>query len=151
MTLGYNPETIKKGDDFYHCIAYVDNNRATVSISHYIVRSIKAPRGSKTRYGVKIAGRYADTDKRVHLTEKNDVTWVKVSRKNFDYGWTSSIHNWYRKEFILGGQLPWGVRKTKLQTLNTERMRIKHCKRTSNADKVKILAAIDRKKAKVKS
>lgn len=49
----------------------------------------------------------------------NGITWVKKSRKNFDYGWDSNIDDLYRVSLTLDectkNGPPYGLRTTKLQ------------------------------------
>lgn len=68
----------------------------------------------------------------VYFVQKiNGITWVKKSRKNFDYGWDVNIDEFYREsrnldECIEKGP-PGGLRSTKLQAYNYA---IKDCEET---------------------
>ena len=52
----------------------------------------------------------------------NGITWVKKSKKNFDYGWDVNIDDLYRKSQTLDEYTekgpPYGLRTTKLQAYN---------------------------------
>ena len=115
----YPASRIKVGTVLYRACAYTDYDRKTTSeIEEWIVRSIKAKRGSKSRYGAVMAGaKYAI--QYVNLTRKLEfVTWGKVSKKAGDYGWLKSIPSWAVKQFPVGGALPMGVYTTPLAALN---------------------------------
>ncbi len=43
---------------------------------------------------------------KVHLVRKNSSTWVKKSKKHYDYGWAKRIDSWDRETFDLEGGLP---------------------------------------------
>ena len=68
----------------------------------------------------------------VYFIQKiNGITWVKKSRKNFDYGWDVNIDEFYREsqtldECIKNGP-PRGLKTTKLQAYNYA---IKSCEKS---------------------
>ena len=59
------------------------------------ITSIKRP-NKKQNYSFKI-----EYPIRVYAVEKNEFTWVKVSRKNFDYGWSKNIDQCWKTDFSL--------------------------------------------------
>lgn len=71
---------MKKGDILYYAWTSIDsarNETSTLEIDEYHVTKIDA-RG-------------------VYLIEKNSVTWVKLSKSHYDYGWAKTIDHYYRK------------------------------------------------------
>lgn len=117
-------DRIKPGIVFYSVEAYYDEERNAVSvdINEWHVRSVRAKRGSVTRYGIKTIRAFSEPTKYVNLTRKTSCTWVKKSRKHFDYGWASSISDRDRLQFILGSEfLPLGIYTTPLQAAKYER------------------------------
>lgn len=109
----YPATKIKIGAALYLASATTDDNRKTSSeIEEWVVRSIRAKRGSKSRFGVAARGTQ-DTEQYVNLTRKLDyVTWGKRSSKAGDYGWLKSIPDWCTKQFKVGSDLPGGIYTT---------------------------------------
>lgn len=73
----------------------------------------------------------------IYFVQKiNGITWVKRSRKNFDYGWDVNIDSLYREsqtldEYIEHGP-PNGLKTTKLQAYNYA---IKDCEKSIKEEK----------------
>ena len=113
----YPSTVIKVGAVLYRVFAWVDDNgKAQVEIEEWVVRSIKKRRGSQTQYGLKVPLSNSELNQRkyVHLTQKVDgLTWGKLSKKHFDYGWLKSIPQSHRKNFVVGESLPAGIYTTK--------------------------------------
>lgn len=89
-----------------------DNGKSTTEVQEWIVRSIQAKRGEKSRFGC--PSPFADqAESFVNLTAKiANLTWGKRSTKNGDYGWLKSISPYYRKQFQVGRDLPYGIYTT---------------------------------------
>jgi hypothetical protein len=89
-----------------------DEGKCSTEVREWVVRSIQAKRGTKSRFGCPAP--YADTAlKYVNLVAKVDyLTWGKRSSKNGDYGWLKSISNLYRRQFMVGDNLPNGIYTT---------------------------------------
>lgn len=97
----------------YSATASTDKDGKTSSqINEWVVRSIKARRGSKSKFGVPT--RFAAEAKQfVNITEKIDsLTWGKVSPKHGDVGWLKSIPEFCRKQFEVSSSLPPGIYTT---------------------------------------
>lgn len=104
---------IAVGAVLYEAAASTDDDRkTTTAIQEWVVRSIRAKRGTKSRFGVaspiaKEACQY------VNLTQKLEgVTWGKRSSKSGDYGWLNSIPTWCTHQFEVGQDLPLGIYTT---------------------------------------
>lgn len=109
----YPATKIKIGAALYLASSTTDDSRKTSSeIEEWVVRSIRAKRGSKSRFGVAARGTQ-DAEQYVNLTRKLEyVTWGKRSSKAGDYGWLNSIPDWCTKQFKVGSDLPSGVYTT---------------------------------------
>jgi len=109
----YPASKIAVGSVLYSCSAWTDDNgKTSTSINEWVVRSIKARRGTKTRMGFPVYS-YRDTNKYVNITRKIEfVTWVKRSSKIGDYGWSKSIPSYCTKQFSVGACLPPGIYTT---------------------------------------
>lgn len=110
---------IKKGAVLYKLSVWTDDctGRAKTEMETWIVRSIKKIPGSQSKHGFKTAFSNEDyfNGKHVYLTEKRKgETWGKLSRKQFDYGWFSSISHYYKINFKEGEPIPLGIYTTKL-------------------------------------
>lgn len=84
----------KVGQELYK--VWWEDEEGTCGQDLYIVRSIRKGR--------------------IHATKKDSHTWVKVSKKNGDYGWASYISRWDKESFRedgLYGRKP-SVHTTKL-------------------------------------
>ncbi|MCK4544881.1 hypothetical protein KAU43_05030 [candidate division WOR-3 bacterium] len=69
------------------------------SLEEWVIRSIKCARRSSRKWltpHIKEKGAMT-----VFLVQKNSSTWVKKSKKHFDYGWDNSIPDLYRKSFTI--------------------------------------------------
>jgi hypothetical protein len=114
----YPDSKVSVGATLHRVLSWVDDSgRAKVEMQEWVVRSIKRKSGSQSQNGVK--NRYSDASynnvKYVHLTQKiKGCTWGKLSTKQFDYGWLSSISRYYKIKFQKGEPLPFGVYTTKL-------------------------------------
>ena len=117
-------EKIQPGRIFFSVDSVYDDDRDTVSISvdEWHVRSVRAKRGTKSRRGFKATSALGDPPKYVNLTRKTRYTWIKKSTKHGDYGWSSSISKFDRRQFRLGDEsLPGGIYTTPLQAIKFER------------------------------
>ena len=80
-------------------------------MSEYRISSIKKP-NCKQRYTFKI-----EHQTHIYCIEKNRFTWVKKSKKNFDYGWAKSIDRVWKIDFSIAEYqehgLPSGLSFTK--------------------------------------
>ena len=114
----YPPSVIKVGAVLYRVISWVDNEgKAKAELEEWIVRSIKRRRGSQTKRGLKTSHANSEFSKlqHVNLTHKEKgVSWGKLSRKHFDYGWLRTIPLSHREKFPVGDNLPYGLYTTKL-------------------------------------
>lgn len=114
----YPGSIIKVGAVLYCVLAWVtDKGKAEVELEEWVVRSIKRRRGSQTKFGCKplLAGSDFSQTQYVNLTHKEKgVTWGKLSRKHFDWGWLKSIPSTHRRQFSVGESLPAGIYTTKL-------------------------------------
>lgn len=109
------------GAVFYTAFAHTtDDGKTETGYDEWVVRSIQAKRGSKSRYGVAL--RQGDADRKfVNLAMKLlHVTWGRRSTKTGDYGWKTSIPDWCRKQFEFGGPLPPGLFTTPLAAVKYE-------------------------------
>ncbi len=141
--LRYNPDRLKPGTVFYSAIADYDDEEGTafLDLDEWHVRSIRAKRGSKTRYGVRITNPFIDTRSQVNLVQKTEFTWVKRSKRHGDFGWSDNIPSYYRRQFALGESLPPYLFSTPLQALKYARAGVEKDVEKSwlsreNADKV---------------
>jgi len=105
---------IKIGAVLFVASAYTDDSQKTTSdIEEWVVRSIRAKRGSKSRFGFAVPGAL-EPEQYVNLTRKYDyVTSGKRSSKTGDYGWLKSIPGWCVKQFQVGCDLSSGVYTTR--------------------------------------
>lgn len=72
----------KKGDVLYSGylgISMETNKHYSKSIKQYHVTAIR--------------------NQRVFAVEKNEITWVKQTKKHFDYGYSTNIPKWYKIDF----------------------------------------------------
>lgn len=121
----YPSSVIKEGAVLYRydAIAY-DDDTYEVECQEWIVRSIKRKRGSKTVRGGRksFLADFASSDvKYVNITQKKKgVTWGKLSKKHFDFGFLKSIPQQYKQQFAVGSDLPKGFYTTKLAALKYE-------------------------------
>lgn len=131
---------IAVGAVLYSCSAWTDEaGKTSTQINEWIVRSIQAKRGTKSRMGFPV--RFArDVAQCVNIIEKIDlVTWGKRSTKSGDYGWLKTIPSFCRKQFSVGSCLPYGIYTTiraavLYETKSTEDM-IASCKATNQAER----------------
>lgn len=108
----YPSSKIKVGAVLYSASAGTDDGKTYTEISEWIVRSIRAKRGTKSRNGV-IAPFAEHARKYVNLIAKVEfVTWGKVSGKTGDRGWLKSIPTYCRRQFAVGDDLPTGIYTT---------------------------------------
>lgn len=109
----YPAGKIKVGLPLYVAVADTDDERKTTSeIQEWFVRSIRAKRGSKSRFGCANLGTQ-EAQQFVNLTRKLDfVTWGKLSGKSGDYGWLKSTPSWCTQQFAVGADLPRGFYTT---------------------------------------
>lgn len=109
----FSESKIKTGAVLYLASAYTGDDRKTSSeIQEWHIRSIRAKRGSKSRFVVAPLG-LQETEPYVNLTRKLDlVTWGKLSSKTGDYGWLKSIPKWCTEQFKVGSDLPRGYYTT---------------------------------------
>ena len=112
----YPATLIKPGVELYSAYAYTDDDRKTkTGFDVWVVRSIRAKRGSQTRMGFETPSYLQDTTQYVNLTQKEElVTWGKVGGK---LGWLPSIPDEYRRQFAVGDSLPLGIFTTKRAAL----------------------------------
>ncbi|EGQ8101756.1 hypothetical protein [Vibrio parahaemolyticus] len=121
----YPSSVIKEGAVLYRydAIAY-DDGTYEVECQEWIVRSIRRKRGSKTVMGGRksFLADFASSDiKYVNMTQKKKgVTWGKLSKKHFDFGFLKSIPQAYKQQFAVGSDLPKGFYTTKLAALKYE-------------------------------
>lgn len=110
----YPASKIKVGAVLFSAEAYTDDQgRTSTTVSEWVIRSIQAKRGSKTKLGVAVPGAEAPPVF-VNLTKKVDfLTWGKRSSKSGDYGWLSSIPAECQAQFAVGGDLPRRIYTTK--------------------------------------
>lgn len=80
-----------------------DGTKEHVEIDEFVLRSVKA-RSFLSAYSAKRVslGKYA------HFTLKlKHVTWIKLSKKHFDWGFTKSIPEWCRKSYNIEDLTSW--------------------------------------------
>lgn len=112
------PETkVFIGAVLYSASAYETESGIETGIDQWVVRTIRARRNSKTRYGFSIHLKGYEEPKMVNLVQKNACTWGKVSKKSGDYGWQKNISASFRKQFPVGHTLPFGIYTTKRAAL----------------------------------
>lgn len=111
----YPASLIIVGAVLYSVLAYTDDaGKTTTEYQEWIVRSIKAKRGSKSRYGHSFLAQ-GDAQQRVNLAWKIDgVTWVKRAGKA---GWAPSIAREFTHQFRVGDELPRGLYTTQRAAL----------------------------------
>lgn len=114
----YPRSKIKVGAVLYKVdVSEYDDGSMSVAVDEWIVRSIKRKRGSQTifnsrRPNADVAPVY------VNVTAKiKDVTWIRLSRKVNDFGWSKSISQYHRAQFKVGRRLPKGLFTTPLAAL----------------------------------
>lgn len=84
-----------------------------VDWEEWILRSFR--RGNKTSSG------YQPSQRAYFVQKIPGITWVKLSKKHFDYGWAKSIPSYYRKSaYVKDGKLPFNLYSTKLQAARAE-------------------------------
>lgn len=103
---------IRPGTELYEAQTWTeDDGKAKSEITIWVVRSIRAKRGSKTKSGCTVF--YGDTRPLVNLVQKiAGLTWGKRSSKKGDFGFLKSISANYRQQFVAGGDLPTGLYTT---------------------------------------
>lgn len=113
----YPASLIKVGAMLYGVSVYTDDDgKTSTEYEEWIVRSIKAKRGSKSRMGHAIFA-LGDSRKRVNITQKVErLTWVKLIGKT-GHGWASSIPAYLQNQFLVGGDLPRGLYTTQRAAL----------------------------------
>lgn len=100
----YPSSKMKEGATLYSAMAFADEGKLSVDIDEWIVRTIRRPPGGK--------------EKAVYLTKKIvGVTWGKRSRKNGDFGWLPNTPEAFRKQFVEGDPLPYGILTTRRAAL----------------------------------
>jgi len=87
-----------------------------VEMEEWILRTIRRPKRERWHSS------QCPPEKRAYFVQKvPGLTWVKKSKKHFDYGWAKNILSYYRREVRLGkGELPYGLYTTKLQAARAE-------------------------------
>ena len=115
-----SPAAIKPGRVFFAAFGWVnDEGVVETGIEEWQVRSIRRPRGSLSRYGVP-ARPTGPISKQVYVVRKTPWTWIKRSTRRGDFGWAPSITRDDRRQFTLGGPLPYGLFSTPLQAVRHE-------------------------------
>lgn len=112
----YPASIITTGAVLWSVLAWTDDDTGKTGTEYeeWHVRSIRAKRGSKSRYGVTMLG-LGDDLQFVNLTRKvPDLTWVKTKGKA---GWAKSIPAWLTKQFAVGSTLPTGLYTTQRAAL----------------------------------
>lgn len=102
---------IKPGTIFYGCYPYTDENgKVEITVDEWVVRTIRKKRNSQTRYGIPKS--YPDMNDYVNLVHKHEgLTWSEKT------GWMKNIASMFRRQFILGRDLPYDLFTTPLQAL----------------------------------
>ncbi len=117
----YPKSKIKVGAILYKVdVSEWDDGSTSISIDEWVVRSIKRKRGTQTAMGKRRVGcQYGDTAPLfVNISAKiKGVTWIRVSRKVNDFGWSNSIPKYYREQFQVGHRLPVGIFTTPLAAM----------------------------------
>lgn len=115
----YPASIIKVGAVLYSYDAWsYDDGRATVDANEWHVRSIMKRRGTQSQCGYKNPYRNKHDDKFVHIAKKiKGETWVKLSTKQFHFGFAKSISKFNKNSFKVGDPLPRGVFTTRLSAL----------------------------------
>lgn len=110
----YPATKIKVGAVLYSAFASTDEaGKTSTEIDEWIVRSIQAKRGSKTRLGFPAPSYARDATKYVNITRKIEfLTWGRRSKKIGDFGWLKSIPPEFRKQFAVGEDLYPGIYTT---------------------------------------
>lgn len=108
---------LKEGAVFWR--AYVDTDpeakKSSVLIEEWVLKSVLSRRPEKDQEPVPTA----------FFVEKVDgVTWVRLSKKTGDYGWSPQIDTAYRKSCHLGFELPKGLATTKSRACALEKARL---------------------------
>jgi hypothetical protein len=96
------PWAPKVGDVLFRCLTdQEDDGRCSVSITEWVVRTIRAKDGQQCAF----------------LVEKNEFTWVKKPGKSQEYNWAASIDGLWRKTHPIGREPPFDLFSTKRQAL----------------------------------
>lgn len=112
----------KIGQSFWSI--YVEDGK--IEFDEWRVRSIQRRCWAKPIVGIKDSGYYRTV---AYLIRKTEFTWIKRSKKHFDYGWAKNIRPPDRKQLYLAddGDLlttKWDwLFSTKLQALKNEEKR----------------------------
>jgi hypothetical protein len=136
----YPASKIAVGAVLYSCAAWTnDAGKTSTEINEWIVRSIQAKRGTKTRMGFATSFGH-DRTQYVNITERIDhVTWGKRSTKNGDYGWRKTIPSYCTRQFAVGSCLPRGIYTTVRAAILYEtcvtRDYLADCKSANQADR----------------
>lgn len=111
----YPASVIAVGTVLYSVLAWTDDNgKTSTEYQEWVVRSIKARRGSKSRMGHAMFAS-GDTRQFVNLTQKiPDLTWVRRQGKA---GWATSIPGYCTKQLPVGDELPEGIYTTQRAAL----------------------------------
>lgn len=112
----YPSSIIKVGVVLYQVNAYYHEGKSYIDVDEWHVKSIRKKRGTQTKNGRAVASYLKDDNQYVNLVAKIDgVTWVRLSRKIGDIGWSPTISPHFKKQFAVGRDLPLGIYTTKLQ------------------------------------
>lgn len=136
----YPASKIAVGAVLYSCTAWTDDaGKTSIEVNEWIVRSIRAKRGTKTRMGFATSFGH-DRTQYVNITKKIDlVTWGKRSTKNGDYGWRKTIPSYCTRQFAVGSCLPHGIyttiRAAILYETSITRDYLADCKAANQADR----------------
>lgn len=87
---------IEKGTSLYSVVIDWYGETPLTELQELVVTTIKKKRGVRT----------------VFLVKKNSATWVKLSSKNFHYGWANNIDSVFRKNFPFEEGIPDNMAKT---------------------------------------
>lgn len=113
----YPATKIFAGAVLYSAFSHETETGIETGIDEWVVRTIRARRNSKTRYGFSILPKGMELAKKVNIVNKNDVTWTKLSKKTGHYGWRPNIPKEFRKQFAVGSALPFGIYTTRRAAL----------------------------------
>jgi hypothetical protein len=113
----YPSTKIFAGALLYSAFSIETETGIETGVDEWVVRTIRARRNSKTRYGFSILPKGMELAKKVNIVMKNDLTWCKLSKKTGDYGWRPNIPKEFRKQFSVGSSLPFGIYTTKRAAL----------------------------------